>query len=92
MRRNRDREGLAELQERLIQQAQQEVKAKAPLFTNEMYQMYEETGGTPFLDGQYTVFGEVTQGLDVVGKIQSVTTGMADRPVQDLKIQVSVED
>lgn len=92
MRRNRDREGLAELQERLLQQAQQEVKAKAPLFTNEMYQMYEETGGTPFLDGQYTVFGEVTQGLDVVGKIQSVTTGMADRPVQDLKIQVSVED
>jgi len=57
-----------------------------------MYQMYEETGGTPFLDGQYTVFGEVTQGLDVVGKIQSVTTGMADRPVRDLKIQVSVED
>ncbi len=92
LRRSRDREGLATLHERLIQQAQQEVKAKAPLFTNEMYQMYEETGGTPFLDGQYTVFGEVTQGLDVVGKIQSVTTGVADRPVQDLKIQVSVED
>ena len=57
-----------------------------------MYQVYEETGGTPFLDGQYTVFGEVAQGLDVVEKLQSVDTGMADRPVQDLKIQVTIED
>ena len=92
LRRSRDREGLATLQERLVQQAQQEVKTKAPLFNEEMYQVYEETGGTPFLDGQYTVFGEVTQGLEVVEKLQSVTTDMADRPVQDLKIQVTIED
>ena len=92
LRRSRDREGLATLQERLVQQAQQEVKTKAPLFNEEMYQVYEETGGTPFLDGQYTVFGEVIQGLDVVEKLQSVDTGMADRPVQDLTIQVTIED
>ncbi len=92
LRRSRDREGVATLQERLVQQAQQEVKTKAPLFNEEMYQVYEETGGTPFLDGQYTVFGEVTQGLEVVEKLQSVTTDMADRPVQDLKIQVTIED
>lgn len=83
---------MATLQERLVQQAQQELKTKAPLFNEEMYQVYEEIGGTPFLDGQYTVFGEVTQGLDVVEKLQSVDTGMADRPVQDLKIQVTIED
>ena len=76
----------------MVQQAQQELKTKAPLFNEEMYQIYEETGGTPFLDGQYTVFGEVTQGLEVVEKLQSVTTDMADRPVQDLKIQVTIED
>lgn len=92
LRRNRNREGLAALQEQLVKQAQQEVKAKAPLFTEEMYKVYEEIGGTPFLDGQYTVFGEVTQGLDIVEKLQCVATGVADRPVQDLKIQVTVED
>ena len=42
--------------------------------------------GTPHLDGQYTVFGEVTEGLDVVEKIQSVETQRGDRPCEDIKI------
>ena len=40
------------------------------------------TGGTPRLDGTYTVFGEVTEGLDVVDKIAAVQTNQADRPVK----------
>jgi peptidylprolyl isomerase len=42
--------------------------------------------GTPHLDNEYTVFGEVVEGLEVVGKIQSVETGTADRPKTDVVI------
>ena len=47
-------------------------------------------GGTPFLDGQYTVFGEVEEGLDVVDAIQQVETGTADRPKQDVTMTMTV--
>lgn len=91
LRRSRNREGLMELQEQLIQQAKQVVKAKEPLFTEEMCKVYEEVGGVPFLDGQYTVFGEVESGLEVVERLQQVPTGMADRPLEDIKIQITIE-
>lgn len=54
--------------------------------TPEMRQVYRFTGGTPHLDGQYTVFGEVTEGLDVVERIQKVFTDDYDRPVDDVRI------
>ena len=43
-------------------------------------------GGTPHLDGQYTVFGEIVEGFDVLDKICAVETGQADRPVDDVRI------
>jgi cyclophilin family peptidyl-prolyl cis-trans isomerase len=43
-------------------------------------------GGTPFLDGQYTVFGEVTEGLEVIGRIQQVEVDAWSRPKEDVKI------
>lgn len=48
--------------------------------------LYQTTGGTPFLDGQYTVFGHVTEGLEVVEAIQGVETDPADRPLEDVRI------
>jgi cyclophilin family peptidyl-prolyl cis-trans isomerase len=48
--------------------------------------VYKTIGGTPRLDGTYTVFGEVLEGLDVVDRIASVPTGMNDRPVDDIRI------
>lgn len=51
---------------------------------------YKETGGTPFLDNSYTVFGEVVEGLDVIDKIASVETKQGDRPVKDVKMKISV--
>ena len=51
---------------------------------------YTNIGGTPFLDGEYTVFGEVEEGLDVVEKIQNYETDQADRPVNDVVMNVEV--
>ena len=54
--------------------------------TPEMREVYKTVGGTPHLDGQYTVFGEVVSGLDVVDAIQQVATDTNDRPLEDVRI------
>ncbi len=55
-------------------------------FTPEQRKAYTTIGGTPFLDGQYTVFGEVVEGMDVVDKIANVERDKNDRPLKDVKI------
>ena len=54
--------------------------------TPEMIKVYKSVGGTPHLDGQYTVFGEVAEGLDVVERIQKAETDDYDRPFEDIRI------
>ena len=54
--------------------------------TPELRDEYYRKGGTPHLDGQYTVFGEVVSGLDVVERIQMVQTDAHDRPLDDVRI------
>ena len=61
-----------------------------PAFTPEQIDVYTTQGGTPFLDGGYTVFGEVEEGLDVVEAIQNVATSMGDRPKTDVVMNVTV--
>lgn len=91
MRRNRDRAALQELQDRLIAETKAKVKeGGVPTFTAEQAEAYTTVGGTPFLDGQYTVFGEVESGLDVVEKIQTCETNHADRPLKDVVMEVEV--
>ncbi|MBL7923284.1 MAG: peptidylprolyl isomerase [Bacteroidia bacterium] len=53
-------------------------------------QAYMSVGGTPWLDRNYTVFGEVIEGLDVIDKIAAVTTASGDRPVQDVRMKMKV--
>ena len=55
-------------------------------FSKEQRDAYATTGGVPHLDAQYTVFGEVIEGLDVIDKIAAVEKGANDRPVEDVKI------
>jgi peptidyl-prolyl cis-trans isomerase B (cyclophilin B) len=54
--------------------------------SEEQRNIYKTIGGTPRLDGTYTVFGEVTEGLDIVDKISAVPTDSGDRPLNDIKI------
>lgn len=62
------------------------------IFSATQRQAYKTLGGTPHLDGDYTVFGEVTEGLDVVDKIANVRTGYMDVPVEPVTIiSVTIE-
>ncbi len=88
LRRNRDRAGLQELQDKLIEQTKTTCKQQGkPTFTEEQVEVYTNIGGTPFLDNQYTVFGEVEEGLDIVEHIQNCDTDRNDRPTEDIKIE-----
>ena len=92
MRRNRDREGLMALQEQLEAEANAVVVEKGlGRMPKEAVEAYSTVGGTPFLDGQYTVFGEVEEGLEVAGKIIEAATDANDRPLEDIAMKVTVE-
>ena len=59
-------------------------------FSQAQIDAYTTVGGTPHLDGDYTVFGEVVEGLEVVDKIAAVQCGQFDRPVKDVKMKMKV--
>ena len=54
------------------------------------FYIVEPEGGTHFLDNEYTVFGQITSGLDVITKIASVPKGQGDRPVKDVKMTIKI--
>ena len=85
-----NREGLQKLQDKLAAEAEN-MAGKSGL-TDDQLNIYSTIGGTPHLDGQYTVFGEVEEGLDVVEMIQGTATGRADRPVDDIEMRMTVNE
>lgn len=87
-RRKRDQAGLQTLQEQLIEETKKICRQKGkPTFTTEQTEAYTTVGGTPFLDNQYTVFGEVEEGINVVERIQNHKTDRNDRPTEDVKVE-----
>lgn len=90
--RSGDKEELAILRDTMIGKTELETEkrkdeARIPA---EMREAYTTVGGVPFLDNQYTVYGEVVEGLDVVDAIQNVKTNKQDRPAENVVIK-SVE-
>ena len=65
-------------------------RRKGVRYTEEQRAAYLENGGTPHLDGGYTVFGQVIEGLDVIDKIAATETNNRDRPATDIKMTVKV--
>ena len=86
LRRSRNQAGLMDLQEQLIAETKTYMMEHPVALTPEQTEAYTTVGGTPHLDGQYTVFGEVVEGLDIVGKIQETETLRGDRPKEDIII------
>jgi cyclophilin family peptidyl-prolyl cis-trans isomerase len=80
----------AQLKQMEMQKNAQKLTPEPFAYTEEQIKAYETIGGTPHLDMDYTVFGEVISGLDVIDKIGAVQTGRADRPVQDVKMKIEV--
>jgi cyclophilin family peptidyl-prolyl cis-trans isomerase len=70
----------------------EQVLAKKGLYGFEDYKVdfYTTVGGTPHLDGDYTVFGEVIEGLEVVDKIAAVKTNKSDRPIVNITMKMKV--
>ena len=86
LRRNRDQAGLQALQDSLNQETRRLTAADTTYFTPEIREDYTLNGGTPHLDGAYTVYGRVLQGMDIVEKIEKAETDANDRPIDDIKI------
>lgn len=78
---------LQELEPRL--QAELEKRGNSG-FSQEQLEAYSTVGGTPQLDRNYTVFGQVIDGLDVIDKIAAVETGQADRPKEDVRMEMEI--
>lgn len=87
MRKAGDNAGLLELQDTLEAQSRELAdKEEKFRFTPEQIKAYSTIGGAPHLDGSYTVFGEVTEGMEVVDNIEIAKTNRADRPIENIRI------
>ncbi|WP_455671859.1 peptidylprolyl isomerase [Phocaeicola sp.] len=87
MRKANDNDGLLALQDTLEAQAQELAdKEEKFRYTPEQIKAYTTVGGAPHLDGSYTVFGEVVDGMETIDKIEIAKTNRADRPLNNVRI------
>ena len=82
----KDTDGIIKFRNRVYKLALEKYHKKPFKFTEAQKKIYTTIGGSPHLDGQYTVFGEVIKGMDVVDKIANVKTDAFNRPLKDVRI------
>jgi len=87
LRRARDTYGLSDALEKLLDEAKWEVSDNPPItFDKKLRREYKYSGGAPWLDNEYTVFGEVLEGMGVVESIQKIKTNANEVPLKEVRI------
>ena len=86
----RNKEGYDKLLEKLKQKAILQVDKNPVRLTKQQIETYTTLGGIPHLDGAYTVFGEVIDGLSVIDSIAAQPTGLNDRPLENIRMKIEV--
>ena len=92
MQKNQDMQGLMKFMDKadtLIAQEFGEIELYT--FSEDQKEAYQSKGGAPHLDGEYTVFGRVVEGIGVIDSIAAVRTAQADKPVENIYIEVELE-
>jgi cyclophilin family peptidyl-prolyl cis-trans isomerase len=74
----------------IMEKAENEIDEKLYTFNQKRRQIYSTLGGAPHLDGEYTVFGQVVEGIDVIDSIAKVKTNKQNRPLDDIKISMKL--
>ena len=84
-----DKDSLAIMRDTLIGKTviETEKRKEETKLTAQQREAYTTVGGVPFLDNEYTVYGEVTEGIEIVDKIQKVKTNSSDRPLENIVIE-----
>jgi cyclophilin family peptidyl-prolyl cis-trans isomerase len=85
----KNEEALKMIGEEIQPMLEVQIRERSYSYNPEQVKTYSAVGGTPFLDQQYTVFGEVVEGLDVIDKIAAAKTN-GERPIQDIKMTIKV--
>jgi cyclophilin family peptidyl-prolyl cis-trans isomerase len=89
----RDSLNFVRIREKAIARANEESNKVSNFeFPMDIRETYKTIGGTPDLDSEYTVFGEIIEGLDVIDKIAAVQTDPKNRPLQDVRMWVEIDD
>lgn len=89
MYRDHDKTGLAEFRASMVEKSEMKAEKRKTetLFTDQQKETYFSIGGAPHLDGEYTVFGEVYEGLNIVKQIEKVDTNAGDKPIEPIIIR-----
>ena len=91
LRQERKMAALQTYLDRLYEQAEEkELEENGLFFPENVVRAYRYNGGAPWLDGDYTVFGEVTDGMKVVSKIEKAKTDKEDAPLEEIRILKAV--